>query len=42
VKKFRALETMAAFPNLNSGSGLKKLDEHLLTRSYITGLESVF
>ncbi|WZZ59409.1 hypothetical protein YC2023_059516 [Brassica napus] len=28
---------MAAFPNLNSDAGLKKLDEHLLTRSYITG-----
>jgi len=31
---------MAAFPNLNSGSGLKKLDEHLLTRSYITGYQA--
>ncbi|CAA7028931.1 unnamed protein product [Microthlaspi erraticum] len=27
---------MAAFPNLNSDAGLKKLDEHLLTRYYIT------
>ncbi|CAH8376439.1 unnamed protein product [Eruca vesicaria subsp. sativa] len=26
----------AAFPNLNSNAGLKKLDEHLLTRYYIT------
>ncbi|CAA7055937.1 unnamed protein product [Microthlaspi erraticum] len=28
---------MAAFPNLNSDAGLKKLDKHLLTRSFITG-----
>ncbi|RID61418.1 hypothetical protein BRARA_E00570, partial [Brassica rapa] len=28
---------MAAFPNPNSNAGLKKLDEHLLTRYYITG-----
>ncbi|CAA7028938.1 unnamed protein product [Microthlaspi erraticum] len=27
---------MAAFANLNSDAGLKKLDEHLLTRYYIT------
>ncbi|CAF1968791.1 unnamed protein product [Brassica napus] len=27
---------MAAFPNLSSDAGLKKLDEHLLTRSYLT------
>ncbi|CAN7020344.1 unnamed protein product [Brassica oleracea var. botrytis] len=27
---------MAAFPNLSSDAGLKKLDEHLLTRYYIT------
>ncbi|CAH2058659.1 unnamed protein product [Thlaspi arvense] len=27
---------MAAFPNLNTDSGLKKLDEHLLTRYFIT------
>ncbi|XP_022574833.2 uncharacterized protein LOC106453383 isoform X3 [Brassica napus] len=37
VKKIRASETMAAFPNPNSNAGLKKLDEHLLTRYYITG-----
>ncbi|XP_056866057.1 uncharacterized protein LOC130512018 isoform X2 [Raphanus sativus] len=35
-KKVRALEEMTAFPNLNSDAGLKKLDEHLLTRYYIT------
>ncbi|CAN7062598.1 unnamed protein product [Brassica rapa subsp. trilocularis] len=35
-KKVRALDAMAAFPNLNSDAGLKKLDEHLLTRYYIT------
>ncbi|CAL9216771.1 unnamed protein product, partial [Arabidopsis halleri] len=40
VKKVRASEIMAAFPNLNSDSGLKKLDEHLLTRSYITGYQA--
>ncbi|KAL0862340.1 hypothetical protein Bca101_041458 [Brassica carinata] len=28
---------MAAFPNPNSNAGLKKLDEHLFTRYYITG-----
>nr|XP_018631696.1 elongation factor 1-delta 2-like [Nicotiana tomentosiformis] len=28
---------VVAFCNLNSDSGLKKLDEYLLTRSYITG-----
>lgn len=27
----------AAFYNLTSDAGLKKLDEYLLTRSYITG-----
>jgi elongation factor 1-beta len=26
-----------SFANLNSEAGLKKLDEYLLTRSYITG-----
>ncbi|KAL0700220.1 hypothetical protein Bca4012_056342 [Brassica carinata] len=31
---------MAAFPNLNSEAGVKKLDEHLLTRSYITGYQA--
>ncbi|KAG2320626.1 hypothetical protein Bca52824_013839 [Brassica carinata] len=31
---------MAAFPNPNSEAGLKKLDEHLLTRSYITGCQA--
>uniref|UniRef100_A0A1J3CYN8 Elongation factor 1-delta 1 n=1 Tax=Noccaea caerulescens TaxID=107243 RepID=A0A1J3CYN8_NOCCA len=31
---------MAAFSNLNSDAGLKKLDEHLLTRSYITGYQA--
>ncbi|KAJ4876848.1 Elongation factor 1-delta 2 [Raphanus sativus] len=30
----------ASFPNFNSDSGLKKLDEHLLTRSYITGYQA--
>ncbi|XP_043724644.1 elongation factor 1-delta-like isoform X2 [Telopea speciosissima] len=29
-----------AFYNLNSESGLKKLDEYLLTRSYITGYQA--
>lgn len=29
-----------AFQNLNSDSGLKKLDEYLLTRSYITGYQA--
>ncbi|PHT94594.1 Elongation factor 1-delta, partial [Capsicum annuum] len=29
-----------AFSNLNSDSGLKKLDEYLLTRSYITGYQA--
>lgn len=29
-----------AFHNLNSDSGLKKLDEYLLTRSYITGYQA--
>ncbi|XP_018436399.2 uncharacterized protein LOC108808798 isoform X2 [Raphanus sativus] len=37
LKKVRASETMATFPNPNSNPGLKKLDEHLLTRYYITG-----
>ncbi|CAH8390657.1 unnamed protein product [Eruca vesicaria subsp. sativa] len=31
---------MAAFPNPSSDAGLKKLDEHLLTRSYITGYQA--
>ncbi|XP_019056899.1 PREDICTED: elongation factor 1-delta 1 isoform X2 [Tarenaya hassleriana] len=30
----------AAFSNLNSAAGLKKLDEYLLTRSYITGYQA--
>ncbi|KAJ0039750.1 hypothetical protein Pint_26923 [Pistacia integerrima] len=28
------------FGDLNSASGLKKLDEYLLTRSYITGYQA--
>ncbi|CAN8290668.1 unnamed protein product [Cochlearia groenlandica] len=31
---------MVSFPNLNTDSGLKKLDDHLLTRSYITGYQA--
>ncbi|KAL0844633.1 hypothetical protein Bca101_017879 [Brassica carinata] len=31
---------MASFPNLNSAAGLKKLDEHLLTRYYITSYKA--
>ncbi|KAJ0091672.1 hypothetical protein Patl1_14720 [Pistacia atlantica] len=36
-KKPQLLEMAVVFGDLNSASGLKKLDEYLLTRSYITG-----
>ncbi|CAN7088255.1 unnamed protein product [Brassica rapa subsp. narinosa] len=31
---------MAAIPGLNSDAGLKKLDDYLLTRSYLTGYKT--
>ena len=33
----QSCSTMVNFPALNESDGLKALDEHLLTRSYITG-----
>ena len=33
----QSCNTMVNFPALNKPDGLKSLDEHLLTRSYITG-----
>ena len=32
-----SLYKMVSFPALNKADGLKAVDEHLLTRSYITG-----
>ncbi|KAJ0085734.1 hypothetical protein Patl1_07825 [Pistacia atlantica] len=37
TKKPQLLEMAVVFGDLNSAFGLKKLDEYLLTRSYITG-----
>ncbi|KAJ8560946.1 hypothetical protein K7X08_027136 [Anisodus acutangulus] len=40
-KELHYHQTMpVAFDNLNSASGLKKLDEYLLTRSYISGYQA--
>ncbi|KAJ0089174.1 hypothetical protein Patl1_32960 [Pistacia atlantica] len=39
-KKPQLLEMAVVFGDLNSASGLKKLDEYLLTRSYITRVPS--
>ncbi|KAG0465812.1 hypothetical protein HPP92_019976 [Vanilla planifolia] len=36
----RLIVMAVTFSNLNSASGLKKLDEYLLTRSYITGYQA--
>ncbi|KAG2265884.1 hypothetical protein Bca52824_072963 [Brassica carinata] len=35
-----AFNKISAFPNLSSDCGPKKLDEHLLTRSYLTGCQA--
>ncbi|KAK9203311.1 hypothetical protein WN943_013565 [Citrus x changshan-huyou] len=41
LKLVAAVTAMAvAFDNVNSATGLKKLDEYLLTRSYITGYQA--
>ncbi|KAJ0097347.1 hypothetical protein Patl1_27578 [Pistacia atlantica] len=39
-KKPQLLEMAVVFGDLNSATGLKKLDEYLLTRSYITGYQA--
>lgn len=37
AEKLYISDMAVTLPNVNSPSGLKKLDEYLLSRSYITG-----